>query len=65
MLVIDDLCGDEDDVYLWCEYFKRHMHEVLYKELVNLWKVKPYTTEINNIVIDQPARYISFTAEVK
>lgn len=27
MLVIDDLCGDEDDAYLWCEYFKLYIHD--------------------------------------
>lgn len=38
MTVVDDLCGDEDDVYLWCEYFKVHMHEVIYKQLIEGFK---------------------------
>lgn len=32
MTVVNDLSGDEDDLYLWCEFFKIYMHEVIYKQ---------------------------------
>jgi hypothetical protein len=65
MIVVNDLAGDEDDAYLWREYFKLALQERLYNILVNAIKSPSYHTQISNVVIDKPTRYVSYTVEVK
>jgi len=40
MIVINDLCGDEDDYYLTYEFFLAALHKGIYNNLLNIdWRI--------------------------
>lgn len=53
MIVVNDLCGDEDDIYLWCEYFKIHFTEVTYNAILNS-TLKSEGMWFSNEFVDDP-----------
>lgn len=50
MIVVNDLCGDEDDTYIWCEYFKLHMH-AKYKDLLEVCTVNELFGQPTDLVL--------------
>lgn len=58
--VILDIVGDEDDVYLFSEHLKQHLQAYTYNQLLNLDTKKEYKTEMCNIRVGVPIRYVSF-----
>jgi len=41
MLVVEDICGDEDDTFLELEYFRVVLQEAIYQELLKCDKIAP------------------------
>lgn len=61
MIVLNDLCGDEDDAYLWWKYAEVLIQEHLYQQLLNLKTNEPttYTYRLPGVV-----HCVSITGEI-
>lgn len=60
MIVVNDLCGDEDDTYIGCEILKILLQNAIYKAIV---EAGPKTRANATFIWPKPISYISGTHE--
>lgn len=61
MIVLNDLCGDEDDTFLVCEMFKVLLQNAAYEALL---KVNPKDSGWATFRYPGTISYVSLTCEV-
>lgn len=52
MLVLNNICGDEDPDYLFAEYFKKQLHETIHRRLIEAQTSDSQIGYMGSIVCD-------------